>query len=576
MMKRKIVSAIHLKKYVLFLMSVSLFISCVGDQSVAKRKGVVKDFSTTKSANNGCGELFLIFEKPYDNCTTECLSGTHPASLTELSALKKELVDSEGSAIDGLPATDLLSRVNGSANVCIEDVIVELRPTNAIDIKSDFCSCIAGKPDILANCESICASKPNLAEAILYVNTTPNADIVLNTKLGNLQKWCSVQLANDVDSAQCSVIATDGVNTVSLPPNIGANSNSFSVNVSTLAKNRTWILKIQETRTGSNAQSKEFQLRRIDQPSSIVGTIGALKVTPINQYTCMTYGGKVDALGNIIRNTFARLFYYFASNETPAPIPPPGGTSQSTVVCHDDQLHVGNDSALYERLELIPGAFTLWDRSDTRFVAKAENGGKMTISKMIEERLVSEYSYSATNLNINLFTDVTFPNRPSTSTTSGTKILLGLMMLPFADAETGKSYCPTSTHFNSDQPLFNILGEYMSDTEGLFLSEKEGETIQEGSTYKTVYALMLVKESTLKNYGFYIENGLKIKADANSMNSKTIYFYWPTSTIQDALTQGNRRLFTVRSYDNLNGNTVSAPATTERTSDKRIGCVPKS
>jgi hypothetical protein len=81
--------------------------------------------------------------------------------------------------------------------------------------------------------------------------------------------------------------------------------------------------------------------------------------------------------------------------------------------------------------------------------------------------------------------------------------------------------------------------------------------------------------STLKTYGFYIENGLKIKADANSMNTKTIYYYWPVSATADPLTQGGRKLFTVRTYDTLSGNVPTGQSTTERTTDKRIGCVPK-
>ncbi len=559
------------------IVAVILFVSsCVGDQSVAKRSGIVKDFSTSKTSTKGCTNTYLIYSKPYDTCTSTCDEGFHVATLEELSAVKKELVEADGFAIDGVPATDILTRVNNSLNICVADVIKEIRPTNAIDIKTDFCSCINGKPDIIANCEATCANKAATTDAILYVNTTPGPDVALNSKIGNLYNWCSVQLAEEDQSPQCSLVAYDGTNTINLPVNISAGSNSFNVVVNTLAKNRTWILKLQETRAGSKAQTKEFQIRRIEQPTSNTGNIGALKITPINQYTCMTYGGSVDNLGNIIRTSFARLFYYFASNETPAPIPPPGGTAQSTVVCHDEQKHPGKDSALYDRLEFIPGHISLWDRSDTRFVIKAENAGKKTIDKIIQDRLASEYSITSSGTGINLFSEVTFPNRPSTSTTPASNILLGFMMIPFVDGDTGKAYCPTSVQYNGNSPLLNILGEYLPDTEGLFIAEKEGETIQQGSTYSTVYGAILVKESVLLNYGFYIENGLKIRANAASMNTKTIYFYYPTSTTQDALTQGNRRLFTVRTFDTLNGTQVTSNTTTERTSDKRIGCIPKS
>ncbi len=546
--------------------------SCIGDASVAKKRGIVKDFSVIKGNENGCGDDFLIYESPYDTCTNVCTAGTateagfHLATTEELAKVKQELVASNNSTI--------LKIVNGSANICAPDITVETRPTNAIDINSDFCSCINGKSDIINNCDTFCANKTPSDQPILYVNTTVGPDIALNTKLGNLYNWCSVQLANDETNPKCYVSATDGTNTFSLPANVTAGSNSFNVNVLSLAKNRTWILKLVETQTGSNAQSKEFQIRRKDQPSDTTIVTGALKVAPINQYTCMTYGGKVDPAGNIIRTTFARIFYYFAANETPTPIAPAGGSNQSQVVCHDEQLHPYPDSAEFDRLELIPQAFAMWDKADTRFVAKAENGGKLTINKMLEDELASEYNITGST--IDLFRLLSYPNRPTTATTASANIPLGYIMIPFFDTTTQKTYCPTSIHFTGNQPLLNLLGKYMDDTEGVYLAEKEGETVLDGSNYKTLYGTMFVRETTLKSYGFYIENGLKIRANAAAMNSKTIYYYWPVSTTADPLTSGGRKLFTVRTPSTLNGNVPTGQATNEATTDKRIGCIPKS
>ena len=539
--------------------------SCVGDQGVSKTRGLVKDFSKSTTNKNGCGDKYLIYATP-DTCTTECASGSHLATTEELAAVKTQLVADSN--------TTLLTIINGSANICVADVKIETRPTNAIDIKSDFCSCINGKSDLINDCEAFCASKAASDQPVLYVNTIIGTDIALNTKLGNLYNWCSVQLANDDTTPQCVVNASDGTNSVNLAANITPGSNSFNVNILSLAKDRTWILKLVESKSGSNAQSKEFQIRRKTQPSSDTVVLGALKVTPVSQYTCMTYGGKVDSVGKIIRTTFARIFYYFAANETPPPIPSAGGTNQSLVVCHDEQLHPGNDSAEYDRMELIPNALAMWDKADTRFVAKVENAGKLTINKILEDRLFSEYNITGSA--ISLFTLISYPNRPTSASTSTATVPLGYMMLPFTNTDTGKTYCPTSTEFNGNQPLLNLLGEYMDDTEGLFLGEKEAETILDGTTYKTLYGTMFVRESILKSYGFYIENGLKIKADAASMNTKTIYYYWPVSTTADPLTQGNRKLFTVRTPDTLSGNVPTGQSTTERTTDKRIGCVPKS
>ena len=546
--------------------------SCIQDPSVSKKRGIVKDFSVIKGNEKGCGKDFLVYAPPYDTCTNICTPGTatkagfHLASLTELSTIKQELIEENNTA--------LLNIVNGSKNICAPDILEEVRPTNAIDINSDFCSCINGKSDIINNCDSFCASKNPSDQPILYVNTTVGPEIALNTKLGNLSNWCTTQLPNDEIKPKCYVSATDGVNTMSLPVNIADGSNSFNVNILSLAKNRTWVLKLIESQSGSNAQSKEFQIRRKDQPSETVIVTGALKVSPINQYTCMTYGGKVDPAGNIIRTTFARIFYYFAANDTPTPIAPPSGTNQSQIVCHDEQLNPYPDSVEFNRLELVPQAFAMWDKSDSRFVAKAENGGKLTINKMLEDELSSQFNINGSS--IDLFRLLSYPNRPTTSTTTSSNVPLGYIMIPFYDTATQKSYCPTTTNFTGNQPLMNLLGKYMDDTEAVYLAEKEAETVADGAGQKTIYGTMFVRESTLKSYAFYIENGLKIKANANSMNSKTIYFYWPVSVTADPLASGGRKIFTVRTPGTLNGSVPTGQATNEPTSDKRIGCIPKS
>jgi hypothetical protein len=540
------------------LASLLLVSSCITDPGVSKKRGLVNDFSITNNSV-GCDTSYLILSQP-DTCTTACDTGTHLASTSELASAKTSADAS------------LLSKIDASAGLCINDVVVIARPTNQIDIKSDFCSCINGKSDLISDCAATCAMKPNTSAPTLYLNTIIGTDIALNSKLGNLYNWCNVQLENDLQTPQCYLSVTDGSSEISnIPVTINVGSNSLSANIQSLALDRTYIVKIVEGKSGSNAQSKEFQLRRKTQPSEDTTIVGALKVTPINQYTCMTYGGRISDTGEIFRTSFARVFYYFASNETPPPIPPAGGTNQSQVVCHDEQLHPGSDSAEYPRLEMIPQLFAMWDKADPRFVNPDTTG--LVINKTLMTRLYNEYGVQAT---IDIFKLINYPNRPTTSSTSTANIPLGYMMIPFTN-QAGKAFCPTQADFNSaNQPIFNLLKEYIDDTEGLYLAEKEAETIQDGSGYKTIYGTMLITESVLKTYGFYIENGLKIKADQSSMNTKTIYYYWPTSSTMDPLLQGNRKLYTIRSSSNLNGNIPTGQPTGSVTSDKRIGCVPKS
>ncbi len=531
---------------------------CVTDPGVSKKRGLVADFSKTHKGA-GCGADFLILSQP-DTCATGCSadSGVHLASATELTAAKLKADAS------------LIAKIDDSAGVCIDDVVNVARPTNQIDIKSDFCSCINGKSDLISDCASFCANVAPSPSPILFLNTIMGADIALNSKLGNLDNWCNVQLEGDATKPQCFLSVSDGTTTLNNIPILSITGNSLTANIQGLALDRTYIVKIVEAKSGSNAQSKEFQLRRKTQPVDDNSIQGALKVSPISQYTCIKYGGTVSATGQMTRTSYARDYYYFPANETPPPIPPAGGGNLSPIVCHDEQKHPGNDSAEYPRLELIPQLFAMWDKSDPRFVN--ENNTGLAINKTLTSRLLTEYGVAGT---IDIFRLLNFPNRPTSATSSSAQLGLGYIMVTFVD-KAGKAFCPTQTDFNGTDPLYNLLKDYMDDTEGLYISEKEAETIQDGTGYKTIYGTLFITESVVKKFGFYIENGLKIKADQSAMNTKTIYYYWPTNDTMDPLAQGDRKLFTIRSADALNGNIPTGQSTAIRASDKRIGCAPKS
>jgi len=558
----------------LTILSLLFLASCITDPGLAKNRGLVKDFSIVNPAL-GCETSYLILSQT-GVCTTSCGEGTHLATSTELTKIKNELNPTKTSTSPSTSSTtitdpNILEKIAGSAGVCIDDVVLNARPTNQIDIRSDFCSCINGKSDLISDCASFCSTVQNSTSATLYLNTIMGTDIALNTKLGNLFNWCTVQLDTDVTKPQCFLSATDGTTTINnIDVNLQPGSNSLNAKIDQLALDRTYIVKIIEGKSGSNAQSKEFQLRRKTQPTDNTAILGALKITPINQYTCMSYGIAPTSTTDYFRTTYARVFYYFAANETPLPIPPPGGSNPSTIVCHDEQLHPGNDSAEYPRLELIPQHLAMWDLADTRFVN--ENKTTLTINKILTARLFNEFKISAT---LDLFNLINYPNRPTPTSPSTANLPLGYIMIAFTD-KAGKTFCPTQADFNGTDPLFNLLKDYMDDTEGLYLAEKEAETIQVNSGFKTIYGTMLVTESIIKKYGFYIQNGLKIKADQSAMNTKTIYYYWPTNDSMDPLAKGNRRLFTVKSPDTLNGNVPTGQATSARSTDKRIGCVPKS
>lgn len=443
-----------------------------------------------------------------------------------------------------------------------------VRPSNDIAISSDFCACLNGKADIINNsCVEFCAAQPVSDQPILYVNTIIGPLTKENSWLGNLYNWCSVQFRSDSTAPQCMLNATDGTNELNIPVSIALGSNSFKANITTLAKNRPWILKLKEIKTGTDAQTKEFQLRRIETsiPSD---NLGALKVIPINQYTCINYGLTfTSTTGPVSRDSYARLYYYFATNETPAPMPPSNGPGPTSIVCHDEISFPGNDSVDYDRLELIHGVTSGWDKSDPRFISNSTYGGKLNINKILETRLANEYNLPGASLN--LFNHLSTASRPN-----GPQTLMAYYMSPFTDTKTGKSFCPTAIDYSGNEPLMNLLGDYIGDTEGLYLAEKEAEVISSGDQYKTIYGTMLTTERFLKTYGFYIENGIKIRIDSNTLHTKAVYFYGPFSNNQDPLVKGSRKLFTVKGPNSLTGSS-NINASDFNTTDKRIGCVPK-
>lgn len=435
------------------------------------------------------------------------------------------------------------------------------RPTNDISI-GNACICQNGKVENVNahyTCAKFCSDAPKTDSATLYVNTIMGEQTALNSQLGNLYNWCTVQLYNDQTSPSCVLRAKSGSTTLDLPIKLTPNSNSFSAKVDSLARKVVWDLKVIESKTGSNAETKPFQMKR---NSSIPdGSAGALKVEPVNQYTCMSFGGKIDGNGNVIRTSYVKKYYYYPVSESPAPLPP-FQTSVAMRICHDEQLYPGFDSELYPRLENVSNHVIFWDKKDIKF---SNEDGKLRINRILEERLHDEYGITAT---LDLFRLMRYPSAANNSTTA-----LGMAMVPFIDTVTGRAFCPASGDFKRNNPLFKLLGDYIPDTEGLYFAESSPKAIQDGTTYKTYYSNQFATEGSLLKFGFYVENGLKVKAKMDDLSQRRIYFYWPTSAATDPLEQGNRTLFTIKSPEEIQG-TLPASYPVSNTSDKRIGCIP--
>lgn len=439
-----------------------------------------------------------------------------------------------------------------------------VRATKDIMIKSNICSCLNGHADSLGDCESFCKTVPQNYNPILYLETLLGTETLKNPKIKNLYDWCNLQLDSDVTSPQCSLEAWDGINRIkNIPVSVQPGSNKLTADLTSLSYNTTYEIKIVETKTGSNAETLPVQIRRAKyrNPND---QLNFIKVSPINQFTCLTYFGEINSNGTMNRMGFKRDYFYYSNYQNPSPIPSNG--REQSYVCHDEMIYGPGDSALYPRLETIENKISLFDQTDPAFI---KNNNEYKINTIIQNRLADEFNIS---MYVNIINSISFKTNNQLNRSS---ILGGYFTVPFVNTSTNLSYCPTNAEYNSGEPLFLLMKDYFSEMEAFYIAESEPITIESNGNYKIFYPNQFVRESDILKYGFILSNGVKQKISKNTLHHNTIFFYYPFSESQDPLVQGNRKLFTVKSSDQLN-----EPALRKivqyNTSDKRIGCIPKS
>ncbi|ATH07786.1 hypothetical protein BIY24_07440 [Halobacteriovorax marinus] len=532
----------------LLLISMAGLTSCVSGDG-RKGKPVIKS-SNQGTGALGCEEdLFLLSSG--DTCVTECPEGTFLANETELAEALAEETEQN------------IEISQNSAGVCLDDKIT--RPTDEVFITKDFCACKSGVPDIINNCESFCSSQ-SVETPTLFVNTTLGPNIELNEELGTLDRWCNAEISDGLTGPACFLEVYDGNGTTDLSVEIASGANSFKVNISSLALNKTYVATLKEKGSGSEAKSKSFQIRRIEYGTGDDNDEAPLKIMPISQYTCLTRAGtQVDA-GNLYENA-ARLHYYFASNNNPPSLPP----GDPFLFCHDVNRYGNDDSPLYDRLELIPQHMALWDLSDVRF-ADQNSDSRSDINETIQKRLLDDYGINKT---INIFGLLTWPNMPNIE---GNTPNLGYYMVPWIDPVSGRAFCPNQTNYNSDDKLFNILKEVIGvSTEGMYMAVKEAELLSNADNEPVLAPtdIMIIRENLLKKIWFYYENNQHYVPDEITATQKTIHFYWPADVNNPYIRKSTQKIYTIRRPTELNvGSDQTGIPTTVSPPDKRFGCMP--
>ncbi len=534
--------------------------SCVSEKG-QKGRPLIKKFGSTDDTTTLCTQIYNLANF---SCQSACRTGTHLASEQEkqeaITELNQELNNGN---ITSEQHKNILDNINSAqGGICVQGSGI-LRPSGAVFVKSDFCACKNGKPDIVNSCDTFCSSKSGTSST-LYGSVTLGPEIELNNELGNLERWCNAEITgSDFTAPGCFLQVYDGSSTQSLPITIPANGNSFTVNIESLNYKKVYVATIVESQSGSNAKSSSFQIYKKEPDTSTVQ--GPLKIMPVSQYTCITRLATENS-GNFTFEKEARIHFYFASNATPPSLP----AGIQTTVCHDINTHGRDDSPLYPRLELIPQHFALWDQSDIRFV-DLDNDGRPDINQEIETRLRQEAGITRS---LNTFNLLNWPNMPTVDGLNQVENPnVGFFMLPWINPQSGRAYCPGQDDYNGPDPIFQILKEVVGvDTEGIFFAESEPVTQSPGSFTQDV---IIIREGLLKKIWFYYENNQHFVPDEVTSASKTTRFYWPADTNDPYVRKSTQKIYTVRYPTDIGkegatqglNNTIRPP-------DKRFGCAP--
>lgn len=459
--------------------------------------------------------------------------------------------------------------------------------TEAVFLKSDFCSCLNSKSDILNDCDSFCSNKA-VTEPMLYLNTTVGPDIALNDQLQNLNGWCTKEIADGKTAPRCKLMYDDGFKAegIDVVPNVG--NNSLVVPLKLLTIGTIYQIYLQEQTSG--AISKKIQLKRIN-PATTTTVQGLVKIAPITLFSCLFRTGSAGTF-NTFNNAFKRHFLFVDQNQPPAL---PAGTVFT--VCHDTGLYGANDSILWPRLDQTSNYFKMWDESDNRFMDQINELGASTpnskadINDIINKKL-KDQGITASG---DYFSKLGWSAYPGTTNAP----TLGYYLTPFVDSTTNRATCPTQVEYNSNTPLFKILKDLVGvDTEGVWLAQKEAECYKDSSNawQPVPDDILIIRENLLKKIWFYVKNGKEIEPTETIFNSNTaISFYWPPDEQFPFTKKSTQKLYTIRFPTQINSNTSSlcgtasssnsssnsnggSPDSTQFTkfvsSDKRFGCVP--
>lgn len=516
----------------------------------------------------------MFFLEETLQCTNICPEGKVEGTPDDFALALERLRRPE----DNSEAADefLIAAAESAKGICVTEVPEIVRPSGEISIKPNFCICKDRKvatTNYDQSCPAKCAStsEQQSQDYRIFGDVSVGKNILLNENLKNLNGWCKATIADGRVNPNCSMEATDGkVSHENL--NIVVNNNTFEGIITSLPLNVTYKLQIKETGSGSNAESDYIQFKLIF-PTDPLPNTGPLRVMPINLYTCINETSRTQnqQTGDISNGDHSLIHLHYAENTDPLIVPHDFSKGDNaSIYCHDrEATGVEFDDPSFIRLQLRRGHAYMWDVSDPRFVAK---NNVPQINTLIAQEVANRGGSLASSTFFSIFQLPT-----SILDLIDSKVQnLGFIMIPWVDESTQTAYCPGNTEYNSNNPIFNAIRDFVSvPTEGIFIG------VAPRTTSSNQYPdFMLISEGQLKKIWFYFdENNNETRAPDNGplyIRNKQMHFYWPPDESNPTvLKEGHQGIYSVRTLqDAFSSGSAQAP-TSVATHDKRFGCIPK-
>lgn len=453
------------------------------------------------------------------------------------------------------------------------------RPDGEVYLQSGHCGCKAGEPITLGNCASFCDGKSSLEET-LYVDVKVG-EAIETSDLRDFYGWCTSpltyedpetgELVEDGIQANCEIQVKDengSLGSLGFTPKAG--SSKLEVNIADLDYDKTYRISVVEVTSG--ASSDTIQVRKVsDRVTDPVG--GPIGLEPVNQYTCITREfSSDDNNGDNFFESASRNHYYFIDEDRPEPLP----RVFANIYCHDYQIYgttpINNPLLEETSPKEGKGSFWVWNKWDPRFFdldGPEENGDTIGIHRILQQK-IKDLGFSSPQPP-EIFFPLEYYNGPPIAEEgkpAPAKKTMGYYMQPFVDGDTFRAYCPNADYYNSDNPLFRAMKDVVGvDTEGLYMAKQDG-----------VCDVILIGETLLKKIWFYIENGVHLQPNDQTVSGKQLQFYWPADPASPYIKKSHQRVYTLkRPGEPICGDEVGGGGVDPSqypTHDKRIGCVP--